>query len=58
MFKRYRKAFNEAIEKDRDIWDRFKWYEKAWIHVYGPIVYVSAMLKEFSKFPRDIMHRG
>ena len=58
MFKAYRRAFKKTIEEDKSIWERLKWYEKVGVYIYGPVAYVSAMLKEFSKFPRDIIHRG
>ena len=58
MFDTYRKAFRKAIEKDKDIWERFKWYEKAWIYIYGPAVYVFELAKRFVNFPKDIKNRG
>lgn len=58
MFNTYRKAFKKTIEEDREIWERLKWYEKAGIYIYGPVAYVWALAKAFSKFPKDIWKRG
>ena len=58
MFDTYRKAFRKAIEKDKDVWKRLKWYEKAWIYIYGPVVYVSELAKRFVNFTKDIKNRG
>lgn len=58
MFDTYRKAFRKTIKKDKDIWERLKWYEKAGIYIYGPIVYVSELAKRFVNFPKDIKNRG
>ena len=55
MFDAYRKAFKKTIERDKSIWERLKWYEKAGIYIYGPVVYVSTLIKAFAK---DIGNRG
>lgn len=44
MFKRYREAFRKAVKEHEEEWRSYKWYEKAGVHICGPVAYVYGLV--------------